>query len=83
MIVRLPHSGFNHPLLRVATSSAGATVKGELARSRERRLRLALSALGAKRHELAAAVAPVTPLLGDRGELVDLAVTLGAGDVFR
>ena len=41
---------------------------------------LAFSALRAERHELADAVAPVAPLLGDRGELVDLAVAFGASD---
>jgi hypothetical protein len=43
---------------------------------------LASSALRAERHELSGAVAPVAPLLDDRGELVDLAGALSAADVF-
>jgi hypothetical protein len=44
---------------------------------------LAPSALRAEGDQLAHAVAPVAPLLEDRGELVDLAPTLGAANVSR
>jgi ATP dependent DNA ligase domain len=41
---------------------------------------LASSALRAERHELPGPVAPITPLLGDRGELVDLPRALRTSD---
>ena len=48
---------------------------------RERRPELAFSALRAEGDQFADAVAPVAPLLSDRGELVDVAATLRAPNV--